>query len=94
MKNSIAGMFSAIEIHNKPSIEYRYEMVVLLLLNSWELILKAYLYKFHKNVKLFHKDGTTKQFGNCLNIVHEKIGKDFAPEQENLNVLYDYINRF
>jgi hypothetical protein len=93
MKNSIAGMFSAIEIHNKPSIEYRYEMVVLLLLNSWELLLKAYLYKFHKSVKLFHKDGRTKQFENCLNIVHEKIGKNFAPEQENLNVLYEYRNQ-
>lgn len=93
MKNSIAGMFSAIEIHNKPSIEYRYEMVVLLLLNSWELLLKAYLYKYHKSVKLFHKDGTTKQFENCLNIVHQKLGKDFAPEQENLNVLYEYRNQ-
>lgn len=93
MKNSIAGMFSAIEIHNKPSIEYRYEMVVLLLLNSWELLLKAYLYKFHKRIKLFHKDGTTKQFENCLNIVIEKKGKDFAPEHENLNVLYDYRNQ-
>lgn len=93
MKNSIAGMFSAIEIHNKPSIEYRYEVVVLLLLNSWELLLKAYLYKFHKSVKLFHKDGTTKQFENCLNVVHQKIGKDFAPEQENLQVLYEYRNQ-
>lgn len=93
MQNSIAGMFSAIEIHNKPSINYRYEMVALLLLNSWELLLKAYLYKFHKSIKLFHKDGTTKQFENCLNIVHDKIGKDFAPELENLNVLYGYRNQ-
>lgn len=91
--NSIAGMFSAIEIHNKPTIRYRYEIVVLLLLNSWELILKAYLYKFHKDIKLFSKDGTTKSFENCLNSVNHKIGKDFNPVHENLNVLYGYRNQ-
>ena len=93
MRNSIAGMFSAIEIHNKPTITYRYEMVVLLLLNAWELLLKAYLYKFHKSIKLFHKDGTTKQFENCLNLVLQKIGKEFNPQVENLNVLYNYRNQ-
>ncbi|SCY97996.1 hypothetical protein SAMN02927903_03220 [Flavobacterium caeni] len=93
MKNSIAGMFSAIEVHNKPIIAYRYETVVLLVLNSWELVLKAYLYKYHKSVKLFHKDGTTKQFENCLNITVDKLGKDFIPICENLNVLYEYRNQ-
>lgn len=93
MKNSVAGMFSAIEIHNKPAIEYRYEMVVLLLLNSWELLLKAYLYKFHKDVKLFHKDGTTKQFENCLNLVSMKLQNNFSSQAENLNVLYNYRNQ-
>lgn len=93
MKNSVAGMFSAIEIHNKPAIEYRYEMVVLLLLNSWELLLKAYLYKFHKDIKLFHKDGTTKQFENCLNLVSMKLENDFSSQAENLNVLYNYRNQ-
>ncbi|WP_396153536.1 DUF3644 domain-containing protein [Flavobacterium sp.] len=93
LKNSVAGMFSAIEVHNKPIIAYRYETVVLLVLNSWELVLKAYLYKYHKTVKLFHKDGTTKQFENCLNITVDKIGKDFIPISENLIVLYEYRNQ-
>ncbi len=39
-KNSMSAMFSAIEIHNKPYFEYRYPVVVILILNSWELILK------------------------------------------------------
>lgn len=93
LKNSIAGMFSAIEIHNKPTIKYRYEIVVLLVLNSWELLLKGYLYKFHREVNLFHEDGTTKPFENCLNIVNTKIGKDFNAVQENLSVLYNYRNQ-
>ena len=92
IKNSISGILSAIEIHNKPTIKYRYEIVVLLILNTWELLLKGYLYKFHKEIKIFQKDGTTKSFKNCLNIVNTKIGKDFNPVKENLKVLYGYRN--
>jgi len=93
VKNSISAMFSAIEIHNKPTIRYRYEIVVLLIFNSWELLLKGYLYKDHKDVKLFNKDGTTKPFENCLNIVNTKIGKDFNLATENLKTLYGYRNQ-
>lgn len=93
VKNSISAMFSAIEIHNKPTINYRYEVVVLLVLNSWELLLKGFLYKFHKDIKLFQKDGTTKPFENCLNIVNSRIGKDFNLIAENLKSIYFYRNR-
>ncbi len=93
VSNSISGMFSAIEIHNKPMIRYRYETVVLLVLNAWELLLKAYIYKFHKKIKLFYKDGTTKTFDNCLNLVNQEVGKDFHPTNENLGVLYQYRNQ-
>lgn len=93
VKNSISAMFSAIEIHNKPAIKYRYEVVVLLILNSWELLLKSYLYKYHKDIKLFQKDGTTKPFENCLNITNTKIGRDFNLATENLKTLYVYRNR-
>ncbi|MFN8294606.1 MAG: DUF3644 domain-containing protein [Chitinophagales bacterium] len=93
INNSIAGMFSAVEIHNKPTIKYRYEIVVLLILNSWELLLKGYLYKYKKSVKLFLKDGTTKPFESCLNLVSIELGKDFNTIQENLRVLYNYRNQ-
>ena len=93
VSNSVAAIMSAIEIHNKPIIRYRYEMVVLLTLNAWELLLKGYLYKYQKKVKLFMRDGTTKPFDNCLNIVNQKIGKEFNAIQENLNVLYGYRNQ-
>ena len=93
LNNSISAMISTIEIHNKPEIKYRYETVVLLLLNSWELLLKSYLYKFHNKVKIFEKNGRTKPFENCLNIVSQKIGSEFNPTKENLEVLYDYRNQ-
>lgn len=93
VNNSISGMYSAIEIHNKPRIRFRYEIVVLLILNSWELLIKGYLYKYHKNIKLLQKDSTSKPFENCLNIVSQKIGKEFNPILENLGVLYGYRNQ-
>lgn len=94
LNNSISAMISTIEIHNKPELKYRYETVILLMLNSWELLLKSYLYKNHKkDVKLFEKDGRTKPFENCLNIVSQKIGINFNSTKENLEVLYNYRNQ-
>jgi len=43
--NSEAAMLAAIEIYNKPQISYRDECFTILLINSWELLLKAILSK-------------------------------------------------
>lgn len=43
--NSTAAMVGAIEIYNKPRFAYRDECAVILLLNAWELLLKASLSK-------------------------------------------------
>ena len=43
--NSKSAMMAAIEIYNKPLFEYRDECSVILLLNAWELLLKALLSK-------------------------------------------------
>jgi hypothetical protein len=56
LKNSISAMFSAIEIHNKPNISYRYPTVTILILNSWELLLKSYIYKVLKEKNIIKKD--------------------------------------
>lgn len=45
LRNAKAAMLAAIEIYNKPRIEYRDECFVILLLNAWELALKALLSK-------------------------------------------------
>ena len=43
---SRAALFAGIEIHNKPHIEYRYQTSTILIVNAWELALKAYIYKY------------------------------------------------
>jgi len=46
--NSKAAMLAAIEIYNKPQIAYRDECFSILLVNAWELLLKATLSKKEK----------------------------------------------
>ncbi len=46
---SVASIISAIEIYNKPDFSYREEVFSILLVNSWELLLKAKVLKDNKN---------------------------------------------
>lgn len=41
--NSMAAMLAAVELYNKPLITYRDELAVMLVVNAWELALKAAL---------------------------------------------------
>jgi len=93
LRNSKSAMFAAIEIHNKPIFAYRYEVSILLLINAWELLLKAYIYKYLKKVKLFQKDGRTKPFDECVGCVAANLGKDFESVKESLETLYKYRNK-
>lgn len=49
-ENSRSALLSAIEIYNKPRVSYREESFVILLINSWELLLKAVLSKSKKRI--------------------------------------------
>jgi len=51
--NSISAISAAIEIYNKPKMDYRDETFVVLLVNGWELVLKALLSK--NKQKIFYK---------------------------------------
>jgi len=86
-------MFAAVEIHNKPVFEFRYEVCTLLVINAWELALKAYIAKELKGVQLIKKDGTTKPFSECVACVPSKLGKPFEPIRLNLEILYEYRNK-
>ncbi|MBX6370536.1 MAG: DUF3644 domain-containing protein [Rhodospirillales bacterium] len=55
--NSKAAIVGAIEIYNKPRFEYRDECFVILLINGWELLLKALLSKNHQSIYYKKKRG-------------------------------------
>lgn len=96
VKNSIAAYFAAIEIHNKPNIPYRYETVTLLMMNAWELILKAFVWKQIKNVSLFEKNGhsitLSKALGYVNDYINSKIPKSFNAIKENIVLIEQYRN--
>jgi hypothetical protein len=48
--NARAAMLAAIEIYNKPHIDYRDEIVVILLVNAWELLAKGVVSKSRKSI--------------------------------------------
>lgn len=50
LKNSQSAMLAAIEIYNKPSFDYRDECFTILLINAWELMLKALLSKNRNSI--------------------------------------------
>lgn len=50
LEHSKEAMMAAIEIYNKPTIRYRNECTAILLVNSWELVLKALLVLNRKSI--------------------------------------------
>lgn len=97
LKNSIAAYFAAIEIHNKPNIAYRYENVTLLIMNSWELVLKAFVRKYVKGKSIFEDNGHTISFDKALTYTAEYINgkqpKSFTSIQDNLITIEKYRNQ-
>jgi len=49
LDKSIAAALSAIEVYNKPDFQYREECFTILLVNAWELMLKAKILKDNRN---------------------------------------------
>lgn len=66
LDRSVASMLSAIEIYNKPDFQYREESFAILAVNSWELLLKAYILRqnhwkkesIYKTTPKTNKNGT------------------------------------
>lgn len=48
--NSLSAMLSAIEVYNKPQMTYRDEVTVMLVVNAWELALKATLRQRNRSI--------------------------------------------
>lgn len=48
--NSMAAMLAAVEVYNKPQMTYRDEVTVMLIVNAWELALKATLRQKQRSI--------------------------------------------
>ncbi len=98
LDSSQAALFAGIEIHNKPLIQYRYQTSILLIINAWELVLKAYIYKYIDKRKVYEKKGLhTITFSKALRDVKSDINtkkgnSNFEAVASNLSLLSDYRN--
>lgn len=96
LDSSQAALFAGIEIHNKPHIDYRYPTAVILIVNAWELALKAYVYKYISKKSIYEKGNEhTISFSKALVLVRDHINgveksKKFQAVFDNLNLLNEY----
>lgn len=93
---SQAALFAGIEIHNKPNIAYRYPTATILIVNAWELALKAYVYQYIGKKKICEADGKhTIPLSKALALVRDHVNaaeknKKFMAVAENIFQLNEY----
>jgi hypothetical protein len=99
-ENAHSAMLSAIELFNKPRIEYRNEITVILAVNAWELALKGLLRQ--KRVRIFKKKQRGRSYESlsldqCLEIARNRklwpSHMDGAAVAVNIQGLQDFRNR-
>lgn len=95
LRNSKSAMLAAIEIYNKPAFEYRDECFVILLLNAWELVLKALLSKNGQSIFYSKQRGTpykTLSWSDAFTRSQKWFPKDLPPlpVRRNLDLLSTY----
>ena len=93
---SQAALFAGIEIHNKPNIAYRYPTATILIINAWELALKAYVYQYIGKKKIYEADGKhTIPLSKALVLVRDHVNaaeknKKFMAVAKNIFQLNEY----
>ena len=94
-KNAEEAFISAIEIYNKPIMTYKFETSLILLINSWELLLKAIIVKTNGLQAIINKNNHTIEFHEVLSkVVSLEENLISLPTKENLLVLHDIRNNF
>lgn len=95
--NAIAAIIAAIEVYNKPKMPYRSECFVILLVNAWELILKAVLSK--NKQRIFHPKKRGEKYRSLdISDAISAAARYFPssipnrPVVENINSLIHYRN--
>lgn len=93
--NAVEAISAAVEIYNKPRISYRDECFVILLVNGWELLLKALLAKNRQ--RLYYKKRRNEPYRSlsirdCLNRTKPSFPSKVNAEAVagNLDLLIDY----
>lgn len=98
--NAHSAMLSAIELFNKPRIEYRNEITVILVVNAWELALKGLLRQ--NRIRIFKPKVRTRAYESlsldtCLEVARNRTlwptGIDGAAVTVNIQALQRFRNQ-
>ncbi len=65
-------------------------MCSILVVNAWEIILKAFIVVNLPEIKILDKDGLSKPLDDCMDTVFSKLGTEFRTSYENLKLIYEY----
>jgi len=93
--NSEAAMLAAIEIYNKPQFSYRDECFTILLVNAWELLLKAILSKNRQRIYYPKKRKQPYRTFSIQDALEKSrtffpVSIEFEPVRQNITLLITY----
>lgn len=82
VEKSIGAALSAIEVYNKPDFKYREETFSILMINSWELLLKARIVKENKGDlrSIYLMVNKTGKKGNKLSTLTPELNRSQNPK--------------
>jgi len=83
-EKSISSFLMALEIYNKPTIDYRLEGCVFYLCNAWELLLKAKILNDGNKITYKDKENRTLSLSDCVSKV---MTNEKDPVRLNLSII-------
>lgn len=89
---SIQAFLLAIEIFNKPTIDYRLEGTVFFLCNAWELLLKAKLCKDGESIHYKRRGKEKRQTYTLSDCISHVMTNDKDPVRTNLQIISSLRN--
>lgn len=91
LKKSEEAFMMAIEIYNKPTIQYRVEGFSFFICNAWELMLKAHIIKKFGEHKIYYSDNPNRTISleKCIGII---FTNNKAPLRLNLEKIIELRN--
>lgn len=91
LEKSKEAFLMAIEIYNKPTIQYRLEGFSFFICNAWELLLKAYIIKNKGEETIYYKEkqNRTISLNECVRMV---FSNEKDPIRQNLEIIMELRN--
>jgi len=93
-------MVGAIEIYNKPRFDYRDEVFVLLVINAWELLLKALISKSKQSIYYKKRRSQPYRTLSCADTIKKATTTAYWPKEiqakpvvQNINMLTEYRDK-